>query len=139
MWTISPSDAGVPVTPLVGQGGKCLDLAADDNTDGAKVQIYDCNVSDAQQWTVGSDGTLRALGKCLDVLAAGTADKTQIDLFTCNGTGAQTWSYTSSDKALRNPASGTCLDVPAAVTTPGTQLDIYTCNGTTAQQWNLPS
>ncbi|CAG6390735.1 ricin-type beta-trefoil lectin domain protein [Streptomyces cocklensis] len=98
MWTISPSDAGVPVTPLVGQGGKCLDLASDDNTDGAKVQIYDCN-----------------------------------------GTGAQTWSYTSSDKALRNPASGKCLDVPAAVTTPGTQLDIYTCNGTTAQQWNLPS
>jgi hypothetical protein len=44
-----------------------------------------------QQWTVGSDGTLRVLGKCLDVYAAGTADGTAVDLYDCNGTGAQIW------------------------------------------------
>nr|WP_240810713.1 ricin-type beta-trefoil lectin domain protein [Streptomyces tendae] len=35
------------------------------------MQIYACNGSAAQRWTVPADGTLRALGKCLDVSGGG--------------------------------------------------------------------
>lgn len=53
--------------------------------------MYDCNGTTAQQWTVGTDGTLRALGKCMDLTAAGTANGTKVQLYDCNGTGAQVW------------------------------------------------
>ena len=50
-----------------GLGGKCVDVAGANSANGTAVQLYDCNGTAAQQWTVGSDGTIRALGKCLDV------------------------------------------------------------------------
>jgi hypothetical protein len=44
---------------------------ADGNADGNAVQLYICNGTAAQAWTVAS-GTIRALGKCLDVTAGST-------------------------------------------------------------------
>ncbi|GAB3954554.1 hypothetical protein GCM10027614_61840 [Micromonospora vulcania] len=59
---------------IVGLAGKCLDVAAASSADGTAVQLYDCNGTAAQQWTIGSDGTVRALGKCLDVRDNATTD-----------------------------------------------------------------
>ena len=87
------------------------------------VQVYTCNGTAAQQWTVASGNTLQVLGKCLDVDAAGTTDGTTVDLYDCNGTGAQVW-VPQSDGALLNPNSGKCLDDTNWSTTPGTQLQI---------------
>jgi len=62
---------------ITGLAGKCIDVAASGTANGTAVQLYDCNGTGAQIWTVGNaDGSLRALGKCLDVTAAGTADGT---------------------------------------------------------------
>ena len=36
------------------------------------IQVYTCNGTNAQQWTVGSGNTLQVLGMCLDVNGAGT-------------------------------------------------------------------
>ncbi|WP_329361816.1 glycoside hydrolase family 3 C-terminal domain-containing protein [Streptomyces sp. NBC_00669] len=138
VWTISPSTAGVPTTPLIGQGGKCLDLGADDNTNGSKVDIYTCNGTSGQSWSHLADGTLRAAGKCLDAKAAGTTDGTLIQIYDCNGSGAQVW-HDGSDGSLVNPASGKCLDDPKGSTTDGTQLQLYTCNGTAGQSWVSPA
>ena len=63
----------------------------------------------AQNWTVGTDGTIRGLGKCMDVAAAGTANGSLVQIYDCNGTGAQVW-QAQSNGTLRNPASGRCLD-----------------------------
>jgi len=128
--TTPPPSTGGTIT---GIGGKCIDVAGASTTNGAHVQIYTCNGTTAQQWSVNSDGTLRSLGKCMDVVGAGTADGTKVQLYDCNGTNAQKW--TRSGSAFVNAGSGKCLDVPGATTTDGTQLQIYTCNGTTAQQW----
>ena len=49
-------------------------MAGASAANGTAVQLYDCNGTAAQQWTVGTDGTIRALGKCLDVTGNGTAD-----------------------------------------------------------------
>ena len=67
---------------ITGIGGKCVDIAAASSADGTAVQLYTCNGTNAQTWTVGSDGTIKALGKCLDVTAASTANGAQIQLYT---------------------------------------------------------
>lgn len=123
--------------PIVGIGGKCVDVRGGSSASGTAVQIYTCNRTAAQQWTVSTGHTLRALGKCLDVRAAGTANGTKVQLWGCNGTGAQTW-VPQTNGALYNPHSGKCLDDPGARLTNATQLQIYTCNGTAAQKWPLP-
>ena len=56
---------------ITGYGGKCVDVAGASTANGTAVQLYDCNGTAAQQWTVGTDGTIRALGKCLDVAGSG--------------------------------------------------------------------
>jgi hypothetical protein len=142
-----PSYAGTvaaPPTPRTGpvasgvSSSLCLDDSQSSTTDGNPVQIYTCNSTDAQSWTVATDGTVRTLGKCLDVWQSGTTNGTKIDLYTCNGTGAQQWTA-ESNGSLVNPQSGLCLDDPSASTTAGTQLQLYGCNSTNAQVWHLPS
>jgi chitinase len=122
---------------ITGLGGLCLDDKSASTANFNPVQVYTCNGSDAQQWTVGSDGTVRTLGKCLDVNGAGTTNGTHVDLFDCNGTGAQVW-QPQPDGALLNPSSGKCLDDTDKSTTPGTQAQIWSCTGATNQQWDLP-
>ncbi|MEV6740850.1 ricin-type beta-trefoil lectin domain protein [Streptomyces sp. NPDC051104] len=125
------------ISALTTSTGKklCVDDATSSTTDGNKIQIYTCNGTSAQNWTVGTDGTVRGIGgKCLDVTSSGTANGTKIDLYTCNGTGAQQWKAAAGG-SLVNPQSGKCLDDPSSSTTLGTQLQIWTCNGTTAQTW----
>ncbi len=127
-----------PTGPITGLGGLCVDVRGANSADFTPVQIYTCNGTNAQQWTVVAAGsTLRALGKCLDINGGGTADGTTVDLFTCNGTGAQVF-IPQSDGALFNPQSGKCLDDTNFSTTPGTQLQIWDCSGNTNQSWHLP-
>jgi chitosanase len=123
--------------PIKGLGGKCIDVAGAATANGTAIQLYDCNSSAAQQWTVGNtDNTIRALGKCLDVTAASTANGAKIQLYDCNATGAQKW--TVSNGALKNTGSGKCLDVTGNTSANGTRLQIWTCATTANQQWTLP-
>jgi chitinase len=124
--------------PVVGFGGLCLDVRSASTADFTPVQVFTCNGTGAQKWTLTSAGTLQALGKCLDIKAAGKTNGTTVDLFTCNGTGAQVW-QAHAGGALFNPQSGKCLDDTNWSTTPGTQLQIWTCSGNANQSWTLPS
>jgi chitinase len=122
---------------ITGYGGLCLDDRSASMANFNPVQVYTCNGTNAQQWTVGSNGTLQTLGKCLDVYAAGTANGATVDLYDCNGTGAQVW-QPQSNGALVNPESGKCLDDTGWSTTPGTQAQIWSCSGAANQSWKLP-
>ena len=124
--------------PITGYDGLCVDDRSASTANLNPVQVYTCNGTAAQQWTVAAGNTLQDLGMCLDVDAAGTANGTTVDLYTCNGTGAQVWEP-QSDGALLNPASGRCLDDTGWSTTPGTQLQIWDCTGAANQQWTLPT
>ncbi|MET9616727.1 ThuA domain-containing protein [Kitasatospora indigofera] len=134
-----------PVTPppggatgrITGYGGKCVDVAGASSANGAAVQLYDCNGTGAQQWTVGTDGTVKALGKCMDVTAAGVADGSKVQLYDCNGSGAQVWQHQSNGQ-LVNPVSGKCLDAAGPSSANGTRLQIWTCYGSANQQWTTP-
>jgi glucose/arabinose dehydrogenase len=120
-----------------GVNGKCLDVDNAQTADGTKAQIWTCNGSAAQRWTVPADGTLRALGKCLDVSGGGGADGTRIQLWTCNGSGAQRWAA-QSDGTVRNPQSGKCLDASGGTWNDGTPVHLWTCHANTNQKWTLP-
>ncbi|WP_436520972.1 chitosanase [Actinoplanes sp. HUAS TT8] len=123
--------------PIKGLGGKCIDVAGASSANGTAIQLYDCNGSAAQQWTVGNtDGTIRSLGKCLDVTAAATTNGAKIQLYDCNATAAQKW--TVSNGTLVNSGSGKCLDVTDKSTANGARLQIWTCAGGTNQLWTLP-
>jgi len=136
--TVAPPDPRIgPITSAVGTD-LCVDDAGSSTTDGNSVQIWGCDGSDAQDWTIGTDGTIRTLGKCLDVSGAGTTSGTKVDLYNCTGGANQQWAP-GANGSLVNPSSGLCLDDPGATTTQGTQLQIYTCNGTAAQNWTLPA
>ena len=116
----------------------CIDVRSASNAAGTPIQIYGCNSTNAQSWTVVAAGsTLRILGDCLTDSGAGTTSGTPIVLEPCNGTASQVWEP-QSDGALYNTQSGMCPDDPDATTTPGTQLQIYTCNQTNAQNWTIP-
>jgi hypothetical protein len=105
--TVLPAGQAAAATGQVtGIGGKCVDVASASTANGTAVQLWDCNGTNAQQWTVGTDGTIRALGKCMDVAAAGTADGTKVQLWDCNGTGAQQWTVTRpTTSSTRTPTS----------------------------------
>ncbi|MEU6336103.1 ThuA domain-containing protein [Streptomyces cellulosae] len=120
-----------------GVNDKCLDVDNAGTADGTRVQIYACNSSAAQRWTVPEDRTLRALGKCLDVSGGGSLDGTRIQLWTCNGTGAQVWAE-QSDGTVRNPQSGKCLDASGGTWEDGTPVHLWTCHTGPNQKWTLP-
>jgi glucosylceramidase len=136
-WSGSQGSGGSPVGAITGFGGKCADLAGASATNGTQVQLFTCNGSGAQQWTVGTDGTLRALGKCLDVSGAATANGTKVQIWDCNGTAAQSWSYTGGQ--LVNTNSGRCLDATGVSSADGTPLQIWDCGGGANQKWTLPA
>jgi len=121
---------------ITGYKGLCLDDRAASTANFNPVQVYTCNGTSAQQWTVAAGHTLQVLGKCLDVYAAGKANGTTVDLYTCNGTGAQVWEPQSGG-ALLNPNSGKCLD-DTGWGGSGTQVQIWSCTGNANQAWKLP-
>jgi chitinase len=122
--------------PITGYEGLCLDDRSASTADFNPIQVYTCNGTDAQDWTVNSNGTLTVLGNCLDVDGAGTANGTTVDLYPCNGTGAQSWVHESNGE-LVNTNSGKCLD-DTGWGGSGTQVQIWACADTSNQQWNLP-
>ncbi|MFI0036693.1 PQQ-dependent sugar dehydrogenase [Streptomyces mutabilis] len=136
-FSFTTGQGGARTGPVRGVNGKCLDVDNAGTADGTQVQLWSCNQSSAQVWSVGGDGTLKALGKCLDVSGGGSADGTRIQLWTCNGTGAQKWAA-QSDGTVRNPQSGKCLDASGGTWNDGTPVHLWTCHTGPNQKWTLP-
>lgn len=127
--------------PLKNSAGyhMCLDNNGFSSVNGNKIDVWQCNGSAAQTWTVSGNYTHQIMnnGKCLSVAGNGTVDGTAITLYSCNGSSGQQWSLTSggTPTTLVNPHSGKCLDDRGFSTTNGTQAEIYTCNGGANQLW----
>ncbi|MDG9688892.1 PQQ-dependent sugar dehydrogenase [Streptomyces sp. DH17] len=136
-FSFTTGQGGARTGPVRGVNGKCLDVDNAGTADGTQVQLWSCNQSSAQVWSVGGDGTLKALGKCLDVSGGASADGTRIQLWTCNGTGAQKWAA-QSDGTVRNPQSGKCLDASGGTWNDGTPVHLWTCHTGPNQKWTLP-
>ncbi|MFJ4580377.1 lectin [Streptomyces echinatus] len=134
--TVSPAAAATG--SITGLGGKCLDVSGASSTNGTAVQLYDCNGTAAQQWTVGSDGTIRALGKCLDVTGNSTANGARLQLWDCSGGANQKWTV-SAARDIVNPQADKCLDVTGNTSANGTAIQIWSCTGAANQKWTAPA
>lgn len=129
------ASAAASAGQVLGLAGKCLDDLHSGTVDGSVVDLYRCNGTTAQRWTLPGDGTVRVLGRCLDDSHSGTADGTRIQLWTCNGTAAQRWSLLA-DGTVR--VLGKCLDVKHSGTADGTPVQLFACNTSPAQRWRPP-
>ncbi|MEW2545589.1 ricin-type beta-trefoil lectin domain protein [Streptomyces sp. NPDC047002] len=138
-FTWSGTQAGGPSAKtgtFRGLAGKCLDVAGANSANGTAVDLYGCNGTAAQQWSVGSDGTVKALGKCLDVSAASTANGARVQLYDCNGTGAQQWRVEAAGDVV-NTAANKCLDVTNQASADSTPVQLWSCTGAANQKWTF--
>jgi glucosylceramidase len=132
-WTGTQSADTTATGRITGLGGQCTDVAAGNATDGTAVDLYTCNGTEAQTWTVEPDGSVQAMGKCLDVAGGSTANGAAVDLYSCNESGAQVW--TRSGNELVNTQANKCLDATNNSSANGTKLQIWSCTGTANQLW----
>lgn len=130
--------------------GSCVDDAEYGTKNGAKIQQWACNGTDAQlnqmwKFKPTGNGYYKVLVKQAKKLGwqatnNGTANGTPIQLWTYAGTDHQQWKAEAAGSgAFRfvGRGSGKCLDVPAASKENGVQLQLYDCNGTAAQSFRL--
>ena len=118
----------------------------DNVANGANIQIYSKNNSDAQRWkvTYGSDGYYTIYntvsGKSLDVVGSGKDNGTNVQAYSSNGSCAQKWQIVKENNnryMLYSACSGLALDVAGGNTSNGANVQIYTANGTSAQKWSF--
>ncbi|MGW8724890.1 ricin-type beta-trefoil lectin domain protein [Streptomyces sp. NPDC055808] len=129
--TSRTGDGANPPGVVTGLGGFCLDVANGWTADGTAIQLWTCNGSPAQQYTL-QGGQMKVSGKC--VTAVGTANKSAVQLVTCGSAQGQQWTV-KSDGSLQNGQSGKCLDIPDGKAAAGAKLQIYDCNTSAAQHW----
>jgi beta-glucanase (GH16 family) len=138
VFSASTGGGGGTTGAITGNGGRCVDVAGANPANGTPVQLWDCNGTGAQRWTVGTDGTIRALGKCMDVSGGSTANGAKVQLWDCNGTGAQQWRVSAAGDIV-NPQANRCLDATGGGTANGTRLQIWDCTGGANQKWHVPA
>lgn len=133
-WQQDPGTTTTAQTAIQGYANRCIDIPGGVASDGARLQIWDCNGSAGQRWTIGTDGTLRALGKCMDVAWGATTNGAAVQLATCNGGPAQQFRLNSTND-LVNPQADKCVDVRDWIASNGGQLQIWDCAGSANQKW----
>ncbi|GIF20707.1 hypothetical protein BJ973_001387 [Actinoplanes tereljensis] len=135
---IAPGDAVAPEVPATdrtgtirGQNGLCLDLNGGVAIAFNHVQVTDCNGTEAQRWTLATDGTLRVQGMCALILGDDT-----VHIVGCDGRTPAQWR--TSGQLIINAANDECLTDPAGGATAGTAVTVTTCNGRANERWSLP-
>jgi hypothetical protein len=140
--TVDITLTGAQPTPAIGTivsglaSSECVDISNNSSTWGTPVQMWGCNNTGAQVWSLQPDGTVHINGNCLDIKNGSTANGTPVQEWGCDNTGAQQWSV--SGNTLVNPASGKCLDDPGSSTSWGVQLDIQPCGTGANERWAIP-
>lgn len=124
-----------------------LDVTGGSDNNGANVQVWGANGSDAQLWRIVSAGggwyriySVNS-GKALDVTNWGTTDGTNVQQWTATESSsmAQLWRFELGDHGLQviSRCNDKCLDVSGAGTSWGTNVQMWTKNDSAAQAWHL--
>ncbi|MDX5460305.1 endo-1,4-beta-xylanase [Micromonospora tulbaghiae] len=115
------------------QSGRCIDVPNSSQSNGTRVQLYDCHGQTNQRWTYTSSRQLTVYGSmCLD--AAGSGNGSAVQIYSCNGQTNQQWNV-NSNGTISGVQSGRCLDVWG--TGNGQQVQLYDCNGQANQRFQL--
>lgn len=120
------------------------DVTGASTANGARVQLYSSNNTNAQKYRFESigNGTYKIInansGKVLDVSSGSTANGAALQQYTSNNTVAQQWTvrnYGSGKIALVSVNANKAVDIPDGNAVQQAQLQLYSLNGTVAQQW----
>ena len=120
------------------------DVTGASTANGARVQLYSSNNTNAQKYRFESigNGTYKIInansGKVLDVSGGSTANGAALQQYTSNNTVAQQWTvrnYGSGRIALVSVNANKAVDIPDGNAVQQAQLQLYSPNGTVAQQW----
>ncbi len=136
-----PSQSGLAAAPgestlVQGQTGFCLDTSGADFNNGTTEDIYHCNGTDAQNWTLTAAGQLTQQGGayCLDDAHLAKEPGTKVVLWSCNGGANQQWTFAQNGSIVSVNAN-LCLDVDGKSTTENTDMVLWPCDGSQSQQW----
>ena len=124
---------------IVGKNsGLCLSVTGGATAAGSVADLYTCNSSASEAWTVNSSGTVTGNNSkmCLSVSGNSSALKATADINTCDGDASEKWTA-ESNGTIVNSASGLCLSVTGSSTTPKATADLYTCNGSVSENWTV--
>jgi hypothetical protein len=134
--TFGGSGGGTTTTLVGGLSGKCLSVSGASTADGATADVYTCNGSAGQNWTLNANGTIVGApsGKCLEVAGSSTANYATVDISACTGAANQQWTVHSGGTIV-GVQSGNCLSVTGASTANYALADMYACNGSASENW----
>lgn len=138
--------------------GKCMDVTNGSTADGAIIQQWSCNGTNAQFFVYEKKGTFTlpgnsllslyeirnlASGKCLEIQGGSTSAGARVAQATCTGSSQQRFGMTIdwATGILRmhpQTVSGVsmCVDVVGGSTANGAQLQQWPCNSTAAQAFS---
>lgn len=128
--------------------GKCVDVTAASTADGANIQQYACNGTNAQAFNVTSTGgdVYKLInvnsGKAVDVVGSSAQDGANIQQWSDNGSEAQRFALklvAGDEYTLVNRTSGKCMDVAGWGTTDGANILQWSCHGGANQRFHLVS
>ncbi|KAF8060712.1 carbohydrate-binding module family 13 protein [Lyophyllum atratum] len=139
----APGDASHNIHPN-GDTSKCLDVRGGIFADGTPVQIYDCNHTKAQQWslyslTAGDIIAIHGTNFCLDA-GSNPVSGVGMKIWTCYTNPkipAQKWVYTA-DHRIALEGKGQCLDLTNGVHVNSNQVQTWQCSDNNNNQvWTL--
>lgn len=149
LFVVSSSDANITtgvsmIITSVANKKLVADVMSGSTTDGARIQLYVSNNTNAQKYRFESigNGTYKIInvnsGKVLDVSSGSTANGAALQQYVSNNTVAQQWTvrnYGSGKVALVSVNANKAVDIPSGNAVQQAQLQLYSPNGTVAQQW----
>lgn len=149
LFVVSSSDVNIAtgvsmIITSVSNKKLVTDVTSASTANGARVQLYSSNNTNAQKYRFESigNGTYKVVninsGKVLDVSSGSTANGAALQQYTSNNTVAQQWTvrnYGSGKIALVSVNANKAVDIPGGNAVQQAQLQLYSPNGTVAQQW----
>jgi GH43 family beta-xylosidase len=145
--SINETSGGAAVFTLVNRNsGKCLDVSGASTANGAKIQIWTCNGTGAQQWRLDElgNGFHRLLnansGRPLDVAGCGTGDGVILQQWGWLNNNCQQFRFfpvVDGWLRIENRNSGKAVDVAGCGTVDGTQVQQWTWLDNGCQQFRL--
>lgn len=149
LFVVSSSDVNIAtgvsmIITSVANKKLVTDVTSASTANGARVQLYLSNNTNAQKYRFESigNGTYKIVninsGKVLDVAGGFTANGAALQQYTSNNTVAQQWTvrnYGSGKIALVSVNANKAVDIPGGNAVQQAQLQLYSPNGTVAQQW----
>ncbi|MBP2475009.1 hypothetical protein JOF53_003881 [Crossiella equi] len=119
------------------EGARCLDVAGGSAQPGTKIQLWDCNGTGAQRFTLRPDGRLAiASGGCVDHGKDNPTAPTALTVQNCGGDG-QIWTYNPSTRLLRAATNGLAVDVGNFNPNNGADTVVWHVHRGLNQKWSI--